>query len=75
MSSDDILPAALTVKERAKLAHDLLESLHEVDEGDVDEAWVEEIDRRAEQVENGTAKLVDWDTARDEIARRLKARR
>jgi putative addiction module component (TIGR02574 family) len=77
MSSDDILPAALalTVKERAKLARDLLESLHEVDEGDVEGAWIDEIDRRAQEVENGTAKLVDWDAARDEIARRLKARR
>lgn len=77
MSSDDLLPAALalSVKERAKLARDLLESLREVDEGDVEGAWIEEIDRRAEQVENGTAKLVDWESARDEIAGRLKARR
>jgi putative addiction module component (TIGR02574 family) len=77
MSSDEILPAALALsaKERAKLARDLLESLHDADEGDVDAAWVEEIDRRALQVEDGTAKLVDWDVARGEIAQRLKARR
>ena len=77
MSSDDLLPAALalSVKERAKLARDLLESLHDADDGDVGAAWVEEIDRRAQQVEDGTAELVEWDVAREEIARRLKARR
>ncbi len=77
MSSDDILPAALAlpVKERAKLARDLLESLHEGDDGDVEAAWVEEIDRRAQQVEDGTAELVEWDLAREKIAQRLKARR
>jgi putative addiction module component (TIGR02574 family) len=77
MSSDEILPAALalTPKERAKLARELLESLHDVDEGDVEAEWLDEIDRRASEVESGTAKLVDWDVARHEIAERIKARR
>lgn len=77
MSSDEILPAALalTPKERAKLARELLESLHDVDEGDIEAEWVEEINRRASEVDNGTAKLVDWDVARHEIAERLKTRR
>lgn len=79
MSSDEILPEALalSVKERAKLARELLESLHDADEGDVDvdAAWVGEIDRRAREVEDGTAKLVDWESVRDQIAQRLKSRR
>lgn len=77
MSSDEILPAALALstKERARLARDLLASLRGTDDGDADAAWVEEIDRRAQEVESGVAKLVDWDTARDEIAQRLRARR
>jgi putative addiction module component (TIGR02574 family) len=77
MGSDEILPAALalSVKERAKLARELLESLHDADEGDVEAAWVDELDRRASEVEAGTAKLVDWEVAREEIAQRLKARR
>lgn len=77
MSPDDILPAALALspKERAKLARDLLESLHEGDDGDVEAPWVEEIERRAQEVEDGTAELIEWDVARDEIAQRLKARR
>ena len=76
MSSDEILPAALALsaKERAKLAREILESLLNPD-ADADAAWIEEIDRRAQQVETGTAPLVDWDLARDQIAQRLKARR
>ena len=77
MSSDDLLPAALALsaRERAKLARDLLESLHDDDDGDVEAAWVQEIDRRAQQVEDGTAELIEWGVAREEIAQRLKARR
>jgi putative addiction module component (TIGR02574 family) len=76
MSSDEILPAALALsaKERAKLARELLQSL-ENPEAEAEAAWIAEIDRRAEQVENGTAQLVDWEIARDQIAQRLKARR
>ena len=78
MSSDEILPAALALsaKERAKLAREILESLQNPDaDADADAAWIEEIDRRAQEVENGTAPLVDWDVARGQIAQRLKARR
>jgi hypothetical protein len=44
-------------------------------QGEAYGAWVQEIDQRADQVENGTAELVDWAVARDQIAERLKARR
>lgn len=71
MSSDEILPAALALptKERAKLARDLLESLHQSDDPDIDAAWLHEIERRANEVENGSAQLVDWDVAREQIKR------
>lgn len=76
MSSDEILPAALALsaKERAKLAREILQSLQDPDV-DAEAAWIEELDRRAQQVEDGTAQLVDWDVARDQIAQGLKARR
>jgi hypothetical protein len=38
-----------------------------------DSAWVSEIDRRVREVEDGSAKLVDWKTARKEIGLRLCA--
>ena len=76
MSSDEILPAALALpaKERAKLAREILQSLQTPDPG-ADAAWIDEIDRRAQEIEDGTAQLVDWESARDQIANRLKARR
>mgnify|MGYP001059523383 CR=1 FL=1 len=77
MSPKDILPAALALptRERAELAHELLRSLHEPDNEGVEAAWVEEITRRAREVADGTAKLVDWNDARERIFRRLKERR
>jgi putative addiction module component (TIGR02574 family) len=72
------LPAellALPPAERAELAQALLESLHEEADPDPEAAWIGELDRRAQAVADGTAKLVDWTEARERIAARLKARR
>ena len=66
---------ALPPAERAELAHALLESLHEEADPDAEAAWISELDRRAQAVADGTAKLVDWEEARARIAARLKARR
>jgi len=66
---------ALPPAERAKLAHALLESLHDEGDADAEVAWLEELDRRAQALADGTANLVDWDDARQRIAARLKARR
>jgi putative addiction module component (TIGR02574 family) len=77
MSSDKLRSEvlALPADERAELAHALLESLHEGADPDAGAAWIAELDRRAQAVADGTAKLVDWNEARDRIAARLKARR
>jgi putative addiction module component (TIGR02574 family) len=66
---------ALPVDERAELAYALLESLPEHAEPDADAAWLAELDRRAQSVADGSAKLVDWEVARERIAARLKAER
>ena len=42
---------------------------------DADTEWLAELDRRAQAVADGTAKLIDWDEARERIAARLKSRR
>jgi vancomycin resistance protein YoaR len=57
------------------LAHALLESLHQEVDAEADAAWLAELDRRAQAVADGTAKVVDWQEARERIASRLKARR
>lgn len=66
---------ALPLDERAALAKDLLQSLDGDAEPGAERAWVEELDRRAQAVANGTATLVDWDDAERRITARLKARR
>jgi len=77
MSTEKLLSdvLALPVEERAELAHALLESLHEEADPDAEAAWLAELDRRAQAVADGTAKLVDWDQPRERISARLKARR
>lgn len=56
--------------ERAELAHELVKSLDAPADTHVAEAWDQEILRRLDQVEGGTAKLLD----REEFRQRLRAR-
>ena len=66
---------ALPLDEGTALAKDLLLSLDESAEVGAEEAWAEEIGRRAQAVGDGTATLVDWADAEKRITARLKARR
>ena len=77
MSTDELRSEALALpsEKRAELAQALLESLHGDADSDAEVMWLAELDRRAEAVADGTAKLVSWDEARERIAARLKARR
>ena len=60
-----VLEDALTlpVEDRARVAHELLRSL-EPDDGDVTAAWTDEIRRRIDEIEAGTAQLDDWETVK-----------
>lgn len=81
MGLDEVVSVALAfpTADRARLAHALLVSLREdpedTDEADVEGAWRIELERRARSVADGTATLVDWDSARARIEARLKERR
>jgi putative addiction module component (TIGR02574 family) len=77
MSTDSLREAALTlpIEERAKLAHDLLRSLDEPADPDVDAVWIKEIERRARELADGSVQPVDWEAARQRIVRRLRKRR
>jgi putative addiction module component (TIGR02574 family) len=61
MSADKLRQEALALPldERAALAKDLLLSLDESAEAGVEEAWAEEIGRRAQAVADGRATLVE----------------
>lgn len=77
MSSDELrsLVLALSRDERARLAEELIRSLDNETDTAVDALWVNEIVRRAREVADGTVEAVDWDVARERIARRLRERR
>ena len=62
----------LSPEDRARLAEDLLASLHEVPDPEIEAAWGEEIKRRIAEVENGTATLVPAEEVFAEIRRLLK---
>jgi hypothetical protein len=71
-SEKDIFTAAmaLPVEKRARLARELLASLDESEDAGVADAWLEEIDRRACEVEDGTARLEEWSAVRERLERR-----
>ena len=75
-SPDDILVDALALpaSQRARLAQELLQSLDERKDPDAAAKWLEEIERRAREVEDGTAVLEDWETVRDRLKARWRAR-
>ena len=77
MSTDELRSAALSLptEDRANLAKDLLQSLHGPADPNVDAAWLAEVERRAHEIADGTVEPVDWEVARERIARRLRERR
>lgn len=68
-----ILDTALTLppNERAWLASELIASLDESTDPDVEAVWATEIERRIAEVETGEAKLTDWEEARTRIRETL----
>ena len=77
MKSEDVLTIvlALPAEERAKLAEELLCSLDQAPENGASEAWLEEIERRARELDDGSVEAIDWNVARQRIADRLRQRR
>lgn len=60
----------LTANERAEVAEQLIASLDEVPDTDVEQAWQEEVQRRLQQVERGEVKLIDSDTVMAELLKK-----
>jgi putative addiction module component (TIGR02574 family) len=48
----------LPVSERAKLAHKLLLSLDNMSESEIEEAWLDEAERRANEIDQGLVRLI-----------------
>jgi len=70
---DTILNTALALppNERAWLASELIASLDESKDSDVEAAWAVEIERRIAEVESGEAETTSWEEARTRIRAKL----
>jgi putative addiction module component (TIGR02574 family) len=66
----DILDAALRLEpaERARIAHEIIVSLDDepADEG-VEEAWEQELAKRAAEMDSGSVKLEPWSGVRQDL--------
>lgn len=72
-----ILEAALRLppEEREQLVEELTASLPSDFLGkEIEGAWLSEIDRRSNEIDAGTAELLEWSDVREQIAQR-RARR
>ena len=76
-SAETLLREALDLgeAERAEMAAVLLESLEPAaNEGEILEAWREEVRRRIAAVDGGQAELIPWEEVRDQLYARLNDR-
>ena len=62
---------ALPAKARAALIDSLIESLDDIVDEGAEEAWRREIERRLEQIDEGTVELISWGVARRRLRERL----
>jgi len=65
---------ALPVRERAKIAHELLLSLDDGADSDAAEAWVAELELRAGEVRSGSVATEDWETVKARLTQRWRRR-
>lgn len=54
----------LPVRQRARLVSSLIDSLEESDEADVEQAWIDEVHKRARELETGQVRGLTWAEAR-----------
>ncbi len=64
----------LTPTERARLAHALITSLDEPADLDAEEAWAKEVERRMEEIRNGTVVGIPFDEAIAKARAKLKSK-
>ena len=62
----------LPVRDRARLVQDLLESLDKLTSSEVRSMWLDESERRADQIDRGEVALVSSDSVAQEARALLK---
>ena len=70
-SRDDVFRDALALEQadRAELIGLLIESLDSTTDDGVEAAWLEEIDRRARELESGAVQSIPWEVVRERFKR------
>ncbi|HZL20325.1 MAG TPA: addiction module protein [Polyangia bacterium] len=69
-ATKEIIEATLKLdaKERARIAHEIIVSLdEEPGEDGVEQAWEEELARRADEIDSGAVKLESWSKVRKDL--------
>lgn len=62
----------LPIRDRAKLARRLLESLDDISESDTEQLWLEAAQLRAAEIDNGQVALVTAEELEQRVQARLK---
>lgn len=62
----------LPVAERAKLAHNLLLSLENLSDAELQDAWLDEAQRRADEIDQGLVELISAEEVRAKARLLLK---
>jgi putative addiction module component (TIGR02574 family) len=65
----------LPEQERSEIVNALLESLGPEPEGDVEDAWRQEVAARVAALESGEAEMTPWEEIRDRFLARVSARK
>ena len=60
---------ALDASDRTELVGLLIDSLDPETEQGVEAAWLQEIDRRAQELDSGTVQTIPWEIARERLMR------
>ncbi len=58
---------SLSLKERAALAHELLQTLEEPSKEEIAQLWIEEAERRFELYEQGKMRVISGEEARKRV--------
>jgi putative addiction module component (TIGR02574 family) len=76
MNTKQLRDAVLSLpeKDRADLAQDLLRSLDGPSDQGAQDSWLEEIEKRARELADGSVTPVDWSAVRQRVTRRLRER-
>ncbi len=71
ISREDLFRKALALDEsdRAELVGLLIDSLDPETEQGVEAAWLQEIDRRAREIDSGAVQTIPWEIARERLMR------